>query len=106
MPQSIPPPMPHSKSQRLAVICVLALVAHVAFALAVPDAASAGVAEAIDKIIEYINSRVARSLAILAVMLLGMGWWFGQIDWKRAGGIIFGVGVVFDAAEFVDMIRG
>ena len=106
MPQSIPPPMPQSKSQRLAVICVLALVAHVAFALAVPDAASAGVAEAIDKIIEYINSRVARSLAILAVMLLGMGWWFGQIDWKRAGGIIFGVGVVFGAAEFVDMIRG
>ena len=98
--------MPQSKSQRLAVICVLALVAHVAFALAVPDAASAGVAEAIDKIIEYINSRVARSLAILAVMLLGMGWWFGQIDWKRAGGIIFGVGVVFGAAEFVDMIRG
>ena len=98
--------MPQSKSQRLAVICVLALVVHVAFALAVPDTASAGVAEAIDKIIEYINSRVARSLAILAVMLLGMGWWFGQIDWKRAGGIIFGVGVVFGAAEFVDMIRG
>ena len=106
MPQSMPPPTFQSKSQRLAVICVLALVAHVAFALAVPDAASAGVAEAIDKIIEYINSRVARSLAILAVMLLGMGWWFGQIDWKRAGGIIFGVGVVFGAAEFVDMIRG
>ena len=106
MSQSMPPPMFPSKSQRLAVICVLALVVHVAFSLAVPDAASAGVAEAIDKIIEYINSRVARSLAILAVMLLGMGWWFGQIDWKRAGGIIFGVGVVFGAAEFVDMIRG
>ena len=106
MPQSMPPPMHQSESQRLAVICVLALVVHVAFSLAVPDTASAGVAEAIDKIIEYINSRVARSLAILAVMLLGMGWWFGQIDWKRAGGIIFGVGVVFGAAEFVDMIRG
>ena len=98
--------MPETKSQRLAVICVLALVVHVAFSLAIPDPAAAGVAEAIDKIIEYINSRVARSLAILAVMLLGMGWWFGQIDWKRAGGIIFGVGVVFGAAEFVDMIKG
>ena len=98
--------MPETKSQRLAVICVLALVVHVAFSLAIPDPAAAGVAEAIDKIIEYINSRVARSLAILAVMLIGMGWWFGQIDWKRAGGIIFGVGVVFGAAEFVDMIKG
>ena len=84
----------------------MALLVHVAFSLAVPDSAAVGDAEAIDKIIEYINSRVARSLAILAVMLLGMGWWFGQIDWKRAGGIIFGVGVVFGAAEFVDMIRG
>ena len=98
--------MPQTTTQRLAIICVIALVLNIAFALCVPDPASAGVAEAIDKIIEYINSRVARSLAILAVMLLGMGWWFGQIDWKRAGGIIFGVGVVFGAAEFVDMIRG
>ena len=98
--------MPQTITQRLAILCVMALVLNIAFALSVPDPASAGVAEAIDKIIEYINSRVARSLAILAVMLLGMGWWFGQIDWKRAGGIIFGVGVVFGAAEFVDMIKG
>jgi type IV secretion system protein VirB2 len=98
--------MPQTLTQRLALICVMALVLNIAFALSVPDPASAGVAEAIYKIIEYINSRVARSLAILAVMLLGMGWWFGQIDWKRAGGIIFGVGVVFGAAELVDMIRG
>ena len=98
--------MPQTATQRLALICVIALVLNIAFALSVPNPAAAGVAEAIDKIIEYINSRVARSLAILAVMLLGMGWWFGQIDWKRAGGIIFGVGVVFGAAEFVDMIRG
>lgn len=95
--------MPETTTQRIAFVCFTALALHVAFALAVPDP---GVAEVIDKIIEYINSRVARSLAILAVMLLGMGWWFGQIDWKRAGGIIFGVGVVFGAAEFVDMIRG
>lgn len=98
--------MPQTLLQRLVLVCILAIVLNVAFAVGVPDPASAGVAEAIDKIIEYINSRVARSLAILAVMLLGMGWWFGQIDWKRAGGIIFGVGVVFGAAEFVDMIRG
>lgn len=98
--------MPQTLSQRFALVCLLAIILNVAFAFSVPDPASAGVAEAIDKIIEYINSRVARSLAILAVMLLGMGWWFGQIDWKRAGGIIFGVGVVFGAAEFVDMIRG
>ena len=57
MPQSMPPPMFQSKSQRLAVICVLALVVHVAFSPAVPDAASAGVAEAIDKIIEYTSPR-------------------------------------------------
>ena len=55
--------MPQSKSQRLAVIFVLALFAHFAFALAVPDPASAGVAEAIDKIIEYINSRVSPALS-------------------------------------------
>ena len=98
--------MLQTTTQRLALICMVALVLNIALALSVPDPAAAGVAEAIDKIIEYINSRVARSLAILAVMLLGMGWWFGQIDWKRAGGIIFGVGVVFGAAEFVDMIKG
>jgi type IV secretory pathway VirB2 component (pilin) len=87
----------------------LALATFAAFALtalATPDAAHAGVAEALDKIIEYINSKVARSLAILAVMLLGMGWWFGQVDWKRAGGIIAGVGIVFGAAEIVDMLKG
>lgn len=102
----MPSPYPSTPKDRFVLICVTALMLHVALSVGVPDPASAGVAEAIDKIIEYINSRVARSLAILAVMLLGMGWWFGQIDWKRAGGIIFGVGVVFGSAEFVDMIRG
>lgn len=91
---------------RLVTVLMCAVVANLVLALGVPDPAAAGVAEAIEKIVEYINSRVARSLAILAVMLLGIGWWFGQIDWKRAGGIIFGIGIVFGAAELVDMIKG
>ena len=50
--------MPQTATQRLALICVMALVLNIAFALSVPDPAAAGVAEAIDKIIEYINTQI------------------------------------------------
>ena len=82
----------------------ITLIIAVSIVTAVP--AEAGVAEVLEKVIEYINGKVARSLAILAVMLLGIGWWFGSVDWKRAGGIIFGIGIVFGAAEIVDLIKG
>ena len=82
----------------------ITLIIAVSIVTAVP--AEAGVAEVLEKVIEYINGKVARSLAILAVMLLGIGWWFGSVDWKRAGGIIFGIGIVFGAAEIADLIKG
>jgi type IV secretory pathway VirB2 component (pilin) len=92
--------------ETVAVVAVAAVFVYGALSVLAADPASAGVAEALEKVIAYINSKVARSLAILAVMLLGMGWWFGQVDWKRAGGIVFGIGIVFGAAEIVDMVRG
>jgi type IV secretory pathway VirB2 component (pilin) len=92
--------------KHLGTILVVSAVLSAALAFGAADTAHAGVAEALQQVIDYINSKVARSLAILAVMMLGIGWWFGQVDWQRAGGIIFGIGVVFGAAEIVDLIKG
>ncbi len=95
-----------SATRETKVLVGATILLAVALSVAAADPAHAGVAEVLEKVIEYINGKVARSLAILAVMLLGIGWWFGSVDWKRAGGIIFGIGIVFGAAEIVDLIKG
>lgn len=59
--------------------------------------------DAIDGIIDSINSGTARGLAILAVMGLGIAGLVGKLSWKWAGGIIGGIVFIFGAAAIVDL---
>ena len=55
----------------------------------------------LQRIIDTINGPVGRSLAIIAVMMVGLAWMFGRMDVKQAGAVIVGIGVVFGAAQIV-----
>jgi type IV secretion system protein VirB2 len=60
----------------------------------------------LQRIIDTINGPVGRSLAIIAVMMVGLAWMFGRMDVKQAGAVIVGIGVVFDAAQIVGVMAG
>lgn len=60
----------------------------------------------IQNIIDLLNSGVVRGLAVLAVIITGVVWMFGQIDLRRAGTVVIGIIVIFGASTIVDMITG
>lgn len=97
-----------SQSQRIAARIVLA--ATIAFA-ATPAFAQAGgvggdLGGFIQNIIDLLNSGIVRGLAVLAVIITGVVWMFGQIDLRRAGTVVIGIIVIFGASTIVDLITG
>lgn len=60
----------------------------------------------IQNLIDLLNSGVVRGLAVLAVIVTGIVWMFGQIDLRRAGTVVVGIIVIFGASTIVDLITG
>lgn len=60
----------------------------------------------IQNIIDLLNNGIVRGLAVLAVIITGIVWMFGQIDLRRAGTVIVGIIVIFGASTIVDLITG
>jgi type IV secretion system protein VirB2 len=68
--------------------------------------ASADVTGVINNVVTLLSGPLARSLATLAVILTGLAWMFGHLDLRKAGMVIFGIALVFGAAELVTLIAG
>lgn len=85
-----------------------ALVATATFAAGPAFAQTAGgdLGGFIQNIIDLLNSGIVRGLAVLAVIITGIVWMFGQIDLRRAGTVVVGIIVIFGASTIVDMITG
>ena len=88
----------------------LALAATFALAATPALAQAAGVGGDlggfIQNIIDLLNSGIVRGLAVIAVIVTGVVWMFGQIDLRRAGTVVIGIIVIFGASTIVDMITG
>ena len=84
------------------------LAALMAIALAEPAAAQAfGKLETIlGQITSALTGAVGKSLATIGVMIVGIMWVFGQIDFRRAGAVILGIAIIFGAAEIVNTMAG
>lgn len=60
----------------------------------------------LQNVVSLLTGNVARLLAVIAVILVGIGWMFGHIDLRRAGVVIIGIILIFGAAQIVSMITG
>lgn len=58
----------------------------------------------INNVLAFLNGGFARSVAIIAVIGLGLSAVFGRFDLKRALWAIFGIILIFGAAALVDGI--
>ena len=110
------PPMPTetiatpAASRRLHTLPT-ALVAVVSFWLVLAEpafaqAAGSNVEGFLQNIVDLLTGRIARLLAIIAVVLLGLSVLFGALDMRRAGSTILGIIIPFSAAWIVGQITG
>ena len=80
------------------MVCVLML--------AEPALAAGGIEQVLTSVLNLLNSNVIRLVATLAVMGIGFGWMFGQVDIRTAGFFVIGLGIVFGASTIVTSLMG
>lgn len=69
-------------------------------------AAAQDVEGLLQNVLDILTGGTARLLAIIAVVLLGISAIFGIFDWRKIGMVVFGIIVIFGAAEIVSKISG
>jgi type IV secretion system protein VirB2 len=80
-------------------------VAHPAFAQSV-GGVGGNVESFLQNVVTLLTGNVARLLATLAVIVVGIAWMFGHLDLRRAGIVVIGIILIFGAAQIVSMITG
>lgn len=65
-----------------------------------------GIESALQNIVNLLTGNVARLLAIIATIIVGIAWMFGYLDLRKAAFVVLGVGIIFGATEIVNTIAG
>ena len=94
----------HGTPSRLPLLGLLI----VAFVLAHPALAQelAPLENIADFIVNFLTGAFARSVAIIAVAVLGFLGLTGRLRWGIAGSVIGGIALIFGAATIVDAVSG
>jgi type IV secretion system protein VirB2 len=103
-------PSKRARSSRSRKIARIAFTGAAFALLASPALAqAAGGADAttlLQNIVTYLTGSVARLLAIIAIVVVGIVWMFGLFDLRRAALVVLGIIVVFGAAQIVTTLTG
>lgn len=60
----------------------------------------------VDFFVDFLTGAFARSVAIIAVAVLGFLGLTGRLRWAIAGSVILGIALIFGAGTIVDAISG
>jgi len=69
-------------------------------------AQSANLEGVLQNIVNMLTGNVARLLATLAVIIVGIAWMFDYLDLRKAAYVVLGVAIVFGASEIVSTLTG
>lgn len=83
----------------------MAIAAMIGLAMVEP-AAAAGIESVLQKVVDLLTGGAAKSLAIIAVIIVGVCWMFGFMDLRKAAYVVLGIALVFGAAEIVNSLAG
>ena len=89
-----------------ALVCFVALEPSIAAAAAGGGAAFGNIEGVATRILSFITGTFGRTVATIAVVVLGMMAMFGKLAWDHAIKVIFGIAIVFGAASVIDALSG
>jgi len=92
-----------SKSKHLTLDLTVFLLIAVAFS---HSAAAVPLQGPIDWLIDVLTTGLARSGAVLAIVVSGYAAWVGKLSWGLAGRIVAGVVLIFGGATIADLLIG
>lgn len=85
---------------------ILAVMAIVLATTEPATAQTANIEGVLQNVVTLLTGEVARLLATLAVIIVGIAWMFGHLDLRRAAWVVLGVAIVFGAQEIVGLLTG
>src|SRR6266404_1114798 len=86
---------------------LLCMGAVLSIALVEPALAqTANIEGVLQNIVNMLTGNVARLLATLAVIIVGIAWMFGYLDLRKAAYVVLGVAITFGASEVVSTLTG
>lgn len=88
----------HLKNKQSAITIALA-----ALIISSQPAAAAGFGDFLNNILAEFNA-IKTPLAVIALMLVGVGWMFNFMDLRKVAVAIIGIIILFGAAEIVSMV--
>jgi len=89
----------------VALFAMMVTVLFMEPALAQSAGGLAGAESALNKIVDILTGNVARLIAIIACILIGLAFMFGFVDLRTVGYFIIGTIIVFGASEVVDLLK-
>ena len=89
-----------------ALVCLVALEPTIAAATAGGGAAFGNIEGVATRILSFMTGTFGRTVATIAVVVLGMMAMFGKLAWDHAIKVIFGIAIVFGAASVIDALSG
>lgn len=96
--QITPPEVTAQKASSIVLMMVLCLAL-------VPSLAFAGpIEDGVNWLLDLMTNGIARSLAIIGIVVLGYMAWAGKLTWGRAGQWIGGIVLVFGGAAIADIV--
>jgi len=63
-----------------------------------------GIEGVLNNIQEALSGKIAKAVAVIAVVLVGFAWMFGYLDLRKAMYCVLGVAIVFGAPQIVEML--
>ncbi len=98
--------MPTRNPEPLTRVLVLSLLAAVFITEPASAQELAPLENVVDFLVNFLTGAFARSVAIIAVAVMGYLGLTGRLRWGVAGSIIVGIALIFGAATIVDAISG
>jgi type IV secretion system protein VirB2 len=85
------------------IVAAMVILMEPAFA---QSSGSGGIESALQQVVTLLTGNVAKLLATIAVIIVGIAWMFGHLDLRKAAYVVLGIGVVFGASQLVTTIAG
>lgn len=96
----------HKQNQSLATFVLASVAVILAFEPSIAAATTSNIETAAATILTAITGPLGRTVATIAVVVLGMMAMFGKLAWDMAIKVILGIAIMFGAASVVDWISG
>jgi len=90
----------------LVVFCSMILPNIVFVADAAASSAGGGIAQVLTNVVNALTGPIGKTVATIAVVVLGIGLFTGKLSWPLALATAIGIGMIFGASSIVTWLSG